>query len=491
MDFHTVLYNIAEEIDSQDLAGLKFLCLDHIPLKKQESIKDAIGLFRILEEKGLLEEDNLSFLKELLYHIKRIDLLQNPLNTMKSEVECQIRTKVLISHYRVLLFDLSEDVARFELKSIKFMLSRKIPKCKLEDNMTLIDIFIEMEKRGILGEENLDDLKAVCDVIDKNLLKKIRDFESRRERITKRVPVEIQDVEEMMNDLQATSGEMMNDLQATSGDFTGEKDEDKAYKMSSKPRGYCLIINNFDFQRARKEKPEHQTIRDRKGTDIDAECFPLFPFLDALKNTFKELHFEIVHLQDRTAKQIHEDLRSFRDKSHEGRDCFVCCLLSHGDRGTIYGIDGQEVAIRDLTSYYRSSKCPSLAGKPKVFFIQACQGKIIQSGVTLDTDSDQQREYLELDSLLQSECIPDEADFLLGMATVENHISYRHPKEGTWYIQSLCKNLKEKCPRGVAILDILTEVNSEVSKKIDPNNKGKQMPQPKYTLRKKLFFPIN
>ncbi|XP_020826549.1 caspase-8 isoform X1 [Phascolarctos cinereus] len=471
MDFHTVLYNVAEEIDSRDLVGLKFLCLDHIPLKKQEFIKDAVGLFKILEEKGLLEEDNLFFLKELLYRDNRMDLLKL-LNTNQQEVECQIQTTAQISSYRVLLFDLSENVAKFELKSIKFMLSRKIPKCKLEDNMTLIDIFIEMEKRGILGEGNLDDLKAVCDVIDKNLLEKIRKYESNRvERSTERVPMEIQDVEEMMNDLQATSG-----------DFPGEKDQDKAYKMSSKPRGYCLIINNFDFQRARKEKPEHQNIRDRKGTDVDA---------DALKNTFKELHFEIVHLQDRTAEQIHKDLQYYRDRNHDGKDCFICCLLSHGDRGTIYGIDGQEVAIKDLTSYFSSSKCPSLAGKPKVFFIQACQGKTIQSGITLDTDSEQQRESLETDAFLQSECIPDEADFLLGMATVENHISYRHPKEGTWYIQSLCKNLKEKCPRGVAILDILTDVNSEVSQKIDPNNKGKQMPQPKYTLRKKLFFPTN
>ncbi|XP_036612867.1 caspase-8 [Trichosurus vulpecula] len=471
MDFHAVLFNIAEEIDSRDLASLKFLCLDHIPLKKQEFIKEAVQLFRILEEKGLLEEDNLSFLKELLYHIKRMDLL-NPLNTNKEEVERQIRTNVQVSSYRVLLFNLSEDVANFELKSIKFLLSHKIPKCKLEDNMTMIDIFIEMEKRGILGEGNLYDLKAVCDVIDKNLVKKITDYESSRvERSTERIPVEMQDVEEMMNDLQATSG-----------DFPGVKDQDKAYKMSSRPRGYCLIINNFDFQKARKERPEHENIRDRKGTDKDAE---------ALKNTFKELHFEIVLLEDRTAKQIHEDLKNFRDKNHEGKDCFVCCLLSHGDRGTVYGTDGQEVAIRDLTSYFCSSKCPSLAGKPKVFFIQACQGKTFQSGITLDTDSEQQRESLGIDALLQSECIPDEADFLLGMATVENHISYRHPKEGTWYIQSLCKNLKEKCPRGVAILDILTEVNSEVSQKIDPNNKGKQMPQPKYTLRKKLFFPIN
>ncbi|KAM9035491.1 caspase-8 [Sarcophilus harrisii] len=470
MDFREILCKISEEIDREELTALKFLCLDHIPMRKQELINDTLKFFEILEEKVLLKKNNLFFLKELLYYICRIDLLTN-LNTNITELEHQIRTKAQVSSYRVLLFNLSQEVAKFELKSFKFILRNKIPKCKLEDNMTLIDIFIEMEKRGILGEENLGTLKEVCDVIDKTLVKKIEDYESSRvERSIERVPVEIQYVEEMMTE------------QATTGDFPGEKVQDKAYKMNSRPRGYCLIINNNDFQRAREEKPEYKKLNDRKGTDVDAE---------ALKNTFKELHFEIVTLQDRTAKQIHQDLQIFQNKNHKERDCFVCCILSHGDKGTIYGTDGQEVAIRDLTSYFSSSNCVSLAGKPKVFFIQACQGRTMQGGLTLYTDSEQERESLEVDTLLQNECIPDEADFLLGMATVENYLSYRHVTDGTWYIQSLCKNLKEGCPRGLDILDILTKVNAEVSQKIDSKNKGKQMPQPKYTLRKKLSFPIN
>ncbi|XP_044526575.1 caspase-8-like [Gracilinanus agilis] len=470
MDFHTLLYDIAEEIDSDDLASLKFLCLDLIPLKKQNHIKDALVLFQTLEEKGLLEEDNLFFLKELLFRINRIDLLNDPLNTKGPEMEreLQVPNKAQISPYRILLFNLSEGVGTPELKSIKFILSSKIPKCKLEDDMTLMELFIEMEKRGILGEDNLDALKTVCDQIDKNLLKKIKEYEINKEGSMERFPVENQDVEETMSQLQAVY------------DSAGEKEN--VYKMSSRPRGYCLIINNFDFQKARLERPEHQFLKDRTGTNEDAE---------ALKNIFEELHFDIQPFQDLTAVEIRLVLKTFKDKNHESKDCFVCCLLSHGNRGTIYGTDGKEVPIWDLTSYFSGSNCPSLAGKPKVFFIQACQGKATQYGITLETDSEQQREPLEVDTSFQSGCIPNEADFLLGMATVENHISYRHPIEGTWYIQSLCKNLKEGCLRGNDILTILTEVNSEVSQKIDPKNKGKQMPQPKFTLRKKLVFPIS
>ena len=43
--------------------------------------------------------------------------------------------------------------------------------------------------------------------------------------------------------------------------------------------------------------------------------------------------------------------------------------------------------------------------------------------------------------------------------------------------------------RGDDILSILTGVNYDVSNKDDRRNKGKQMTQPTFTLRKKLFFP--
>lgn len=102
MDFRNCLYKIAENLDSSELAALKFLCLDYIPQKKQEPIKDALMLFQVLQEKGLLEEDNLSFLKELIFLINRLDLLSNTLNSSKEEMvrELQVPDKAQVSAYR-------------------------------------------------------------------------------------------------------------------------------------------------------------------------------------------------------------------------------------------------------------------------------------------------------------------------------------------------------------------------------------------------------
>ncbi|XP_025749211.1 caspase-8 isoform X1 [Callorhinus ursinus] len=486
MNFSKCLYNIGEQLDSDELASLKFLSMDCIPQKKQEPIKDPLMLFQRLQEKRMLEEGNLSFLKELLFRINRLDLLVTYLDTSKEEMEqeLQIPGRAQISAYRVMLFQISEDVSKLELRSFKFLLSQEISRCKLHDDLNLLDIFIEMEKRVILGERNLDTLKRICDQINKSLLKKITDYEelSREQTMSPQ-----RSLDEVSNDMsQLLIGEESLRVPPMS-DSPGEQDyesetSEKVYRMESKPRGYCLIFNNYDFSIARKEVPKLQSIKDRNGTDLDA---------DALCQTFSELHFEIVPFRDSTAMKICEVLKSYQSMDHTSRDCFICCVLSHGDKGIIYGSDGREVPIYELTSYFTGSKCPSLAGKPKIFFIQACQGDNYQKGIAVETDSEQKEAYLEMDSSWQKRYIPEDADFLLGMATVNNCVSYRNPMEGTWYIQSLCQSLRERCPRGEDILTILTEVNFEVSNKDDRKNMGKQMPQPTFTLRKKLFFPPN
>uniref|UniRef100_A0A2K5QZ40 Caspase 8 n=1 Tax=Cebus imitator TaxID=2715852 RepID=A0A2K5QZ40_CEBIM len=179
MAFNKMLFDIGEELGSEELAALKFLSLDYIPQRKQEPINDALMLFQRLQEKRMLEESNLSFLKELLFRINRLDLLNKYLDTSKEEMERKLQTPgcAQISVYRVMLYQISEDVSRSELRSFKFLLKKEISKCKLDDDMNLLDIFIEMEKRVILGEEKLDVLKRVCDQINKSLLKIINEYE--------------------------------------------------------------------------------------------------------------------------------------------------------------------------------------------------------------------------------------------------------------------------------------------------------------------------
>ncbi len=129
---------------------------------------------------------------------------------------------------------------------------------------------------------------------------------------------------------------------------------------------------------------------------------------------------------------------------------FVCCVLSHGEKGTVLGVDGKEVEIRELT--VPIAECHTLASKPKLFFIQACQGNEGQNGVlTADAPGNATEDdpYDEDAYNPAAHSIPIEADMLIGMATVERYQSYRHTKDGSIYIQELCNQLEKLCPRWV------------------------------------------
>uniref|UniRef100_A0A8C0GZ53 Caspase 8 n=1 Tax=Chelonoidis abingdonii TaxID=106734 RepID=A0A8C0GZ53_CHEAB len=254
MDFHKLLYTISEALATEDLVALKFLSLEHIPLRKQEGIRDPEALFLALEEKGMMEEDNLSFLKELLFRINRIDLLTDKLSSSREEMEreLQIPGRAKVSQFRWVALYHIENITTDELKSLKFLLIKELPKCKLDNEMTLINVFIEMEKKGLLAEENLEILKTICEKIDKSLLKKIEEYELDR------------------------NGKNVRDSlwpSQTASDSPGIQEEIQQpdmYKMSSRPRGICLILNNHDFTKARSEVPKLQNIKDRNGTDADA-----------------------------------------------------------------------------------------------------------------------------------------------------------------------------------------------------------------------------
>lgn len=139
-------------------------------------------------------------------------------------------------------------------------------------------------------------------------------------------------------------------------------------------------------------------------------------------------------------------MQELASRSQREWDCVVCCVLSHGQEGCVYGVDGDTVNIRMLMEPFIGTKCLSMAGKPKLFFIQACQGNNYQGLAYPDRDRPE-HSGVETDAVQTKDCIPSHADFLLGMATVPDFVSFREKENGTWYIQSLCQNLVDMVPR--------------------------------------------
>ncbi|XP_077304752.1 caspase-10 [Lithobates pipiens] len=487
MDFIQLLYDIDNNLGQEDFESLKFLCMGLIPNKKLEKMKSSLDLFEELQKSGELSEDNMFILPELLYLIGQHNLLKK-LNTNKSAMTEALIKERYISMYRRMLFELSESITKEDLRSIIFLLD--IPS-KFRENKNFLDILCYLDKTEVITEDNLEALEKVFCNVSQDLLKKINQYKEYKElprRIMPSAPTENTQLSEPQISVQAVSSidtefhgddldsirehiqkvqelpsqkdvESENDIAALS---LQDRTKSEVYPMNQKCRGYCVIINNSDFL---KSDP-------RPGTEKDA---------DYLERVFSWLGFEVVVYNEQKAQQICDIMSNFQMKDHTERDCFVCCILTHGQSQAILGTDNEVVKINVIVSKFSPQNCKTLAGKPKLFFIQACQGKNTQGAHSIEEDA-----------VSATKTIPNDADVLIGMSTVDGCFSYRHIELGTWYIQALCSNLIKMVPKGEDILSILTKVNRDVSEK-EYSKSGtilKQMPQPAYTLRMKLVFPI-
>lgn len=90
--------------------------------------------------------------------------------------------------------------------------------------------------------------------------------------------------------------------------------------------------------------------------------------------------FDVRVYNNKTCQEIDQLLREIQQKDHKDNGALVVCTLSHGNLNMVSGACGQDLPINSMTSLFRADNCPSLAGKPKFFIFQACQGKDIQQG---------------------------------------------------------------------------------------------------------------
>jgi hypothetical protein len=160
-----------------------------------------------------------------------------------------------------------------------------------------------------------------------------------------------------------------------------------------------------------------------------------------LSNIFEKLKFKIQVHRNQTSEQIMDVVKlAAHNTDHTLYDCFICCIMSHGTEGHIYGTDGVLVDIPTITNNFNGQNCSQLRGKPKLFFIEACQGKRKDVGVQVDSASDD-----ETPSFL-----PDKADFLVAMATPPGYVAYLD-NEGSYFMTKLVMMLEKYCDKYVYI----------------------------------------
>lgn len=164
--------------------------------------------------------------------------------------------------------------------------------------------------------------------------------------------------------------------------------------------------------------------------------------------------------------------------------------MTHGAEGILMASD-KVYQEKDL--YEMFSDCPSLNGKPKLFFIQACRGtekelylppndelNNLESSAQVDA-----KPFKNIDFMLKT------SDTLVMHSTQKGFVSFRDKFTGSCFIQVLSFELRSLKENRSAreLSEILTIVVSKVSENPSYSNNAfyKQKPSMESTL-KKLFL---
>ncbi|XP_064601294.1 caspase-7-like [Liolophura sinensis] len=247
------------------------------------------------------------------------------------------------------------------------------------------------------------------------------------------------------------------------------------YCMDHASRGLAVIINNRHFQ--------HPDWGERRGTDVDAV---------KMRQVLTNLGFEVRLYQNETEEGFREILAEAVQYDHHNSDCFACVVLSHGESGYVYATD-EIIPLSSIFEPFTEKNCPGLRGKPKLFFIQACQGKQLDDGVDFVDDRDSVDSALETDAPI-GEGIAVVPDFLVVSSSVPGYYSWRNNVRGSWFCQSFCDVISRLGDR-MDLLRLLTRVSRKVaydfqsvSHSVPEIHAKKQIPCVISMLTKDLYF---
>ncbi|XP_042858269.1 caspase-1-like [Penaeus japonicus] len=241
------------------------------------------------------------------------------------------------------------------------------------------------------------------------------------------------------------------------------------YNMKHKRRGHCVIFNHSHFD-------QHTGLGERKGTEKDC---------NQAKKLFTNLGFDVDVKNNLKVVEIYKKITDLaKHEDHSECDALAVLFMTHGNQDILWAYD---MLLDPKTVYelFIANNCPTLAGKPKLFFIQACRGDKVDAGSMA---------YDQTDSGNSACKISNYSDFLICWSTIPGHLSFRNPDEGSCFIEWLVHVLTNY-RENEDLLSMMTIVNCYVNRNFEsncPNNlakhRMKQMPCQYSTLTRKIYL---
>ncbi|XP_062597260.1 uncharacterized protein LOC134258721 isoform X2 [Saccostrea cucullata] len=174
----------------------------------------------------------------------------------------------------------------------------------------------------------------------------------------------------------------------------GSEELNWSYPESSRPQtdhGHQPSVDDTRYN-FRHEKIGHAVLVINSIFDSQSERKNAAWDLYFMRKMFQEMGFEVNVLENLTSRKLLTEMKSIQKSITEESDCFACVLSSHGMEGQtstkgrgpepfvrtehfFYTKDGV-VRTTELLELFNNQNCRALRGKPRMFFIQACRGRL-------------------------------------------------------------------------------------------------------------------
>jgi len=215
----------------------------------------------------------------------------------------------------------------------------------------------------------------------------------------------------------------------------------RLYNMYHPRRGKGVIFNHLNFEPDLK-------LSCRTGTEKDA---------DDLERTLKGLDFDVTVHQDMEFAKLKTALVRLASEDHTDADCLFIAVMTHGgDMEKMYAKD-IEYTTDIFWETFTATNSPTLAGKPKIFLIQACRG----NKTNMPVKKGASKSNLQSDGI----SIPNHgSDFLIIHSSIPGFTSLRNEVEGSWLVQAFCAVIQEEKYKD-DFLSLLTEVGRVIAEK--------------------------
>ncbi|NXI73945.1 CFLAR regulator, partial [Anseranas semipalmata] len=475
-----LIHQIEQELDKEEEEIMVFLCRDLAPDLATADVRELLVALNEREKLSLLG------LSELLYRVKRFDLLRRILKTEKTTVEANLaRSPRLVPDYRVLMVEINENLEKEEVGSLVFLLRDYAPRMKMAKDKSFLALVIDLEKLNLVAPNQLDLIEDCFRNIHRiDLIKKIEKY--KQEAFMSSVhsqPVYVNALQASLPNLSLIdppyiSGNVNKEKSQNGQSFFQEepvhmsiqesgpashKVFNDEYRMQSQPLGICLIIDCIGNDTDVLE----ETFR---GLGYDVHCHRYLNM-----NTMNQTLLEVARLQ-----------------KHRNCDSFICILVSRGSPQSIFCTDQTFAGfpLEQIKKYFMADSCPELLGKPKLFFIQSYIVPENEQECTslLEVDGHDKKIIANAKIPLKV-TIPQVADIFWSQCKVDVSTLEKSPSSSSYYLRCLAELLRNPHKRKLSILDIHTELNRKVyewNKTTDPSQQYSLLLQ--HTLRKKLFL---